>query len=89
MFAFDSVALEPAAVDPRKAVKNYLPSITSWAPDGVGTPLRHLAWIGNKAPIELIKISGTRPALIEAGWKKPSRVVQGLGAVQTDNRLNL
>ena len=51
-------------------------------------------------------ISGTRPALIEAGWKKPSRwskdwerfkagwkkssrVVQGLGAVQSNARLQL
>ena len=40
--------------------------------------------IGNKVPIELAQsISGTRPALIERCWKKPSRVVQGLGAVQS------
>src|SRR5205823_2378660 len=27
-------------------------------------------------------VSGTRPALTEAGWKKPSSLVQGWGAVQ-------
>ena len=39
--------------------------------------------IGNKAPIELDRpIGGTRPALTETSWKKPSRLVQGWGAVQ-------
>jgi len=28
--------------------------------------------------------SGSRPALIESGWKNASRVVQGSGAVQSD-----
>jgi hypothetical protein len=33
-------------------------------------------------------ISGTRPAVIEADWKKPSPVVQGRGAVQPGRRFS-
>jgi len=45
MFASESVALEPATVDKRKAVKNYLPSVTSWTLDSVATPSRNVALV--------------------------------------------
>ena len=44
--------------------------------------------IGNKNPDRAHKsISGTRPVLIEAGWKKSSTVVQRMGAAQPTAKL--